>query len=143
MAATISRAAAAVETSSATINFRRGSFFGESSLRGSKAGETAFPSLPGMRWGRVVCIPSSVRRLVQFRQRVIGGYGLIDRPVMRRTRLHDIEPDPLQAALLKLQSLRRAVGKVNNAPLYDRSAIVHFYHHRSSVPQVRHPHIAS
>src|SRR5579862_9438957 len=103
MAATISRAAAAVETSSATISFRRGSFFRESATREFCC------SLPGMRWGRVVCIPSSVRRLVQFRHRMIGGYGLIDRPVMRRTRLHDIKPDPLQAALLELQSLRRAV----------------------------------
>ena len=55
--------------------------------------------------------------LAEFRQRVIGGYGLVDRPVMGRTPLHDIEPDPLQAALLKLQSLRRTVGKVDNPAL--------------------------
>src|SRR5580698_1040149 len=151
MADTILCAATAVETSSATINFWRGSFLknsasckGVSGLSVSVRGELgSCRSLPGMRWGREVCIPSSVKRLVELRQRVVGGDGLIDWPVLGCTRFHQIQSDFLQTALLELQHLSRTIGQVNNPACHDRPSVIYFDYYGPSVTQVRHPYVAS
>src|ERR1700680_1075332 len=95
-----------------------------------------------MRFGRSG-IPDSLECLGEFRHGVVGGYGLVDRPMLRGASLYDVKAYLLQAMIFELQNLRGTVGKVNNSALHDRSAVIHFDHYGPSVAQVGDLHIAS
>src|ERR1700722_7880881 len=95
-----------------------------------------------MRWGRAACIPGSLDCLLKFRYRIVGSYSLVDLPVLSAG-FNEIQAHFLQATILELQHLSGAIGKVDNAARYDRAAVVHLHHHRSSVPQVSDPYVAS
>src|ERR1700733_3357824 len=74
---------------------------------------------------------------------MVDGNRLEDRPVLRRTSFYHVQSHLLQPMIFELQNLGCAVRQIDNSPLHDRSPVVHFHHHRPSVVQVRHLHIAS
>src|SRR6202034_4191723 len=74
---------------------------------------------------------------------MVGRNRLQDRPVLRGTFLHYVEPDLLQAAMLELQSLGGAIRKVDDPAFYDRTPVIDLTHHRPAVVQVCDPYVAS
>src|SRR5579862_759524 len=131
-AATILCAAAAVETSSATMSRSRGSWPRKRSL-----GWLSPPS--GMRLGRAA-IPISLSLLTEFRHRgMIHGDSFIT--VLLVVRANQIQPHALQAALPELQRFGRTIRQVDDPTRHDRPAVVHLHNNRSSIAQVRDPHV--
>src|SRR5579864_4215784 len=133
-AATIFRAAAAVETSSATMSRWRGSSGRKSWLR--------WLTPPFGMLGRVAGIPVSVETLREFRQRgMIIGECLVS--VFQVAGVDQIQPYALQAALPEFQGLSGAIGQVDDPTGNDRSAVVDPDYDGPAIVQVRDPHVAS
>src|SRR5580704_16298639 len=95
-----------------------------------------------MRLGRVACIPDSVEGLAEFRHRLVGGQGLVNLLVLCPGP-DQIQANPLQPPLLKLQHFGGAVGQVNNPTGNDWSTVVYLDHNSPAVSQVRDLNVAS
>src|SRR5277367_5414781 len=114
-AATIFCAAAAEETSSATIKRSRASFLARSFLARSLLPKNSLrwrsPSF-GMRLGRAAAIPVSIGVLRELRY---GGMVVGDRLVkgLLLARLDQIQTNTLQTAMAELQGLRGAIRQID------------------------------
>src|SRR5579863_1608929 len=142
-AATIFCAAAAEETSSATIRRCRGSSTAAldvvSRLASSCFESSCFESRTvGISLSVIGCRGIFLRELCR---RSIERYRLIVR--LRLLRIENIQAHALQSAAAELQYFRRPVGEVNDAPRHDRPPVINPDDHYPPVAQIRDSHIAA
>src|SRR5437899_7085133 len=112
-AATIFRAAAAVDTSRATMRRWRGSIFLDFILDYSELySGLSLPSVSGL-----------IEVGYGFQQRHVGG-------------MVQVQPDILQTELLETQRARGVVGKVDDPAVHHGAPVIDTNHHDFAVPQV-------